>query len=394
MPAVPTRSPETDAQYLAEGGRHLRRAQQRHPEIKDQIEALLVGLENDETILKGSACRAYKAQHMAIIDKLLAGQSDPEKQRATALMRIKAALARRRGRPPQARTSSLKVTDATEEEVLKLLRYLAKRARGQANPHPVCMLAMYMYFVPRTGCRPVEWSNAAVEGSWLIVQSAKFSNGRSGFESRKINLAPFPSKVIEAAAVFSRCVRESIAQFKDFEHWRNAIAELLARCCKALKLRRLSLYSLRHVALATWARAGVAPWEIAALAGHASLNSARHYAGARHGWTASDGIAAADPARVAALQERHATASISNTASAVGEASSLIQANSPPEEDFDFSMPEPPKPETRVEKLGQMTMQAWVQNMVDKAGGLRKSTGQRPLGFDPGNQPDIKPKGE
>ncbi|MBM1173019.1 hypothetical protein [Microvirga arabica] len=370
----------------------MRRAQRQHPEIEDLIEALLVGLENDHTILKGSACRAYKAQHMAIIDKLLAGQPEPEKQRDAALMRIKVALARRRGRPPQARTSSLKVTDATEEEVLKLLRYLAKRARGKVNPHPICMLAMYMYFIPRTGCRPVEWSNAAVAGSWLIVQSAKFSNGRSGFESRKINLASLPSKVIEAAAVFAQCIRLSVAQFKDFEHWRNAIAELLARCCKALALRRLSLYSLRHVALATWARAGLSPWEIAALAGHASLNSARHYAGARHGWTASDGTADADPARVAALQQRHAGASATTRASVVGETSSVAQVN-PPKEEFDFDMPALPKPEVRPKIHGQMTMQAWVENMIDKAGGLGAGARRPITGIDPGDAPDTKPEG-
>jgi hypothetical protein len=220
--------------YLEEGRRHLRHAQQQYLTIHDPIEALLVAMENDQTILKGSTCRLYKQQHIAIIDEILAGQPDAARRRALSLGRIQVALQRRRGRPPKARTSSLKVTDATKDEAAVLLRYLAKRGRGEANAHLVCMLALYLYFVPRTGCRPIEWSNASVEGTWLVVRNAKNSNGRSGYETRRIGLESFPPKVIEAAAVFARSVPKSISDFKDFAHWRNALAELLARCCNKI----------------------------------------------------------------------------------------------------------------------------------------------------------------
>jgi integrase len=388
LPTVPTRSAETAAEYLEEGRRHLRHAQQQYPTIYDPIEALLVALEDDQTILKGSTCRLYKQQHIAIIDEILAGQPDAARRRALSLGRIQLALQRRRGRPPKARTSSLKVTDATKDEAVVLLRYLAKRARGKANAHLVCMLALYLYFVPRTGCRPIEWSNASVEDTWLVVRNAKNSNGRSGFETRRIGLRSFPPRVIEAAAVFARCIPESISGFRDFSHWRNALAELLARCCKTMKLRRLSLYSFRHVALATWARAGASPWEIAALAGHASPRTARrHYASARHGWILLDGIVTAEPSRVTALQQKQLETSLTNENQTAAGPITEVQANASAEDDkFDIEdLPEPAAPSKA--HIWRPWLEQWEPNQAAMA-----MNRQRDDRLDSIDDPDIAPR--
>lgn len=163
------------------------------------------------------------------------------------------------------------------------------------------MLALYVYVVPRFGCRPVEWMNASVEGDVLFVKNAKFSNGRSGFEERSFDLSGYNSRVIEAVKAFAVFAPLSAGEAAAFELWRNALAELLARACAKSGLRRLSLYSFRHVALATWKKAGLAPWEIAALAGHASVKSASAYAGKTKGWSAS-AIPRAEPERIAALE--------------------------------------------------------------------------------------------
>jgi integrase len=374
--------------YLEEGRRHLRHAQQQYLTIHDPIEALLVAMENDQTILKGSTCRLYKQQHIAIIDEILAGQPDAARRRALSLGRIQVALQRRRGRPPKARTSSLKVTDATKDEAAVLLRYLAKRGRGEANAHLVCMLALYLYFVPRTGCRPIEWSNASVEGTWLVVRNAKNSNGRSGYETRRIGLESFPPKVIEAAAVFARSVPKSISDFKDFAHWRNALAELLARCCNKIKLRRLSLYSFRHVALATWARAGASPWEIAALAGHASPRTARrNYAGARHGWLLPDGLVTADPSRVTALQQKHSEASLTDEIQTAAEPVPEVQATSSADKDkFDFSVLHEPATPIK-EQIWRPWLEQWAPYMAATAMDRGPDDG-----LDPSDEPDIAPR--
>lgn len=58
----------------------------------------------------------------------------------------------------------------------------------------------------------------------------------------------------------------------------------LARVCKRCGVRRVSLYTLRRVGIAT-AKAWMTPAEVAAAAGHASTRTApAHYAKRRHGW--------------------------------------------------------------------------------------------------------------
>lgn len=51
-------------------------------------------------------------------------------------------------------------------------------------------------------------------------------------------------------------------------------AERLAPICRRLGLTRILLYTLRHVAIATWKRAKVGRVTIAAMAGHISVKTA------------------------------------------------------------------------------------------------------------------------
>lgn len=294
------RSPETERAYQIEARRHLRRAHKRHPEA-DLLEGLMLSVTDDPTIIRSATARVYKQELIAAVDILVSRGQALASARADAVKRIGAALTARSGIPDEPRTASRKVKDATEAEALAVFRYLARRARGRGNIHPICMLALYVYLVPRLGCRPVEWMNANVEGDVLRVRSAKFGNARSGFEERSFDLSGFDPRVIEAVKAFAAFAPLSAGEAAAFELWRNGLAELLARACAKLGLRRLSLYSFRHVALATWKKAGLAPWEIAALAGHASVKSASAYAGKKKGWSAS-AIPRAEPERIAALE--------------------------------------------------------------------------------------------
>ncbi|SIR08656.1 hypothetical protein [Bosea sp. TND4EK4] len=271
------------------------------PSQRDLLEGLVLSVTDDPTIIKSATARLYKQELIAAVDILVSRGQALASSRANAIEQIGAALAARSGIPDEPRTASRKVKDATEAEALAVFRYLAKRARGRGNIHPICMLALHVYVVPRFGCRPVEWMNASVEGDVLFVKNAKFSNGRSGFEERSFDLSGYDSRVIEAVKAFAVFAPLSAGEAAAFELWRNALAELLARACAKCGLRRLSLYSFRHVALATWKKAGLAPWEIAALAGHASVKSASAYAGKTKGWSAS-AIPRAEPERIAALE--------------------------------------------------------------------------------------------
>jgi integrase len=294
------RSPGTELAYQAEARRHLRRAHKRNPKA-DPLEGLVQSVVEDPTIIKNATARLYKQELTAAVDILVSEGRALASARAEAVEQINAALAARTGIPGKPRTASRKVKDATETEALAVFRHLAKRARGRVNTHLISMLALYVYIVPRLGCRPVEWLNASVEGKVLRVRSAKSGNGRAGFEERSIDLSEYDPRVIEAVRAFALFAPLSAGEAATFALWRNALAELLARACAKCGIRRLSLYSFRHVALATWKMAGLAPWEIAALAGHASVRSASAYAGKKAGWSAS-AIPRAEPERIAALE--------------------------------------------------------------------------------------------
>jgi hypothetical protein len=83
----------------------------------------------------------------------------------------------------------------------------------------------------------------------------------------------------------SGMIRTLIERHGSWQKLHDILAERLARICRRLRLVRISLYGLRHAAIATWKRAKLSRIEIAAMAGHISIKTAsRHYAPSKHGW--------------------------------------------------------------------------------------------------------------
>jgi len=81
----------------------------------------------------------------------------------------------------------------------------------------------------------------------------------------------------------------------------DRFAKALAAACDACKIRRISLYTLRHQSLAT-AKVTMAPEEVAAFAGHGNVNTAfTHYARRRSGWDVKPAVAVS-PAEVALVR--------------------------------------------------------------------------------------------
>ncbi|WP_460451746.1 site-specific integrase [Alsobacter sp. SYSU BS001988] len=282
-----------------------------HPDVADPIEALVISVENDKTVLAGATVRRYKAEMLAQLDQLTLealGRALATEQhasvrlrRAAAAHRITEALAARRGKP-EPRTSARKIF-ATKQQARILFRALAKEAI-ETGDLQIVLLGLLLFFVPRVACRPVEWIDAKVEGDSLVVNCAKNTNERAGFPSRSIGLENYSTKIKVAAAVLVKHLPRVLAAWKDYRGWHGAISELLARRCASLNLPRFSLYSFRHIAIGTWIKAGLAPWQIAALAGHASLKTARKHYGTRGAWDPDEPLATPDPDRAAALRDR------------------------------------------------------------------------------------------
>lgn len=165
--------------------------------------------------------------------------------------------------------------------------------------------------------------DASVEGTALTIRNAKFGDERAGFAYRTMDLAEFDPRVIEAIAAFASLVPLSVGDDEEFEAWRNRLAELLAWAYAKCGVRRLSLYSFRHVALATWTKAGLAPCEIAALAGHASRKSASTCARKGKGWAAR-ALPRVDLERVAALEAGYHTTAAQPPADLTRDAAEFV----------------------------------------------------------------------
>ena len=151
---------------------------------------------------------------------------------------------------------------------------------------------------PYLGLRPCEWLNANVVVNTLQISTAKRGNGDSINDVRSIQLTSLPPNVVKLVSGLIDELRLLFAESN--KSWRRILGRLgerLARVCARIGIRRWSLYTIRHVAVASWKKAGLSNGEIAALAGHSSTRTARqHYAGGRHGWKADFACARLDPA--------------------------------------------------------------------------------------------------
>ena len=158
-----------------------------------------------------------------------------------------------------------------------LLADFARRSRLPSGlDRTDTVLSMLVKVSPYVGLRPCEWLHATIVGQNLNVLNAKCGNGRALGQMRVIGLSWLPLKIITLVSHLIRQVQLLFAEVGS--NWRKILGRLgerLARVCARIGIRRWSLYTTRHVAIANWKRASLSDAEIAALAGHSSTRTAR-----------------------------------------------------------------------------------------------------------------------
>lgn len=284
-------SKATEAKYLRDGQRLLARSAALYPDMPE-LEALLTEAQEGD-VLMAATIRRYRPPYAAAVDLIAtAGMADPQ-QCDFAYQEICTHLSARKGIPDPLRTGAAKNL-ATKQEAEKT--FLASKALALATKDPVPVaVALYVFVAPRIGIRPIELIGARLVGKKLIVRNAK-RKPRQRLE-RSISLKRFAESFIEAVRWLIILANVGVTLYQEpergydleraFELWRNKLASCLARISKEVcgDDRRLSLYSFRHIAIATWKAAGYSAETIAALAGHLLLSSAgRYYAPAKAGW--------------------------------------------------------------------------------------------------------------
>jgi integrase len=276
MPETDGRSPKTDDAYAKRGRQQLKRAQAKYPDAEDAVDALSQLYAQPDLTLRSSSTRTYKAAMIYTLE----GEVDEgrlERQRALdGIEEISRLLIQRRGRP-KPRTSRLKYLEITEEEFALISDDLRQRAE-KADTLDM-MLRLLLESSARTGARPSELLHARLVGRMLLVLNGKNSHGRAPGITRRIALERMSEPLLKATSCLLATIKLLVAKYGSVERVCRILSERLARVCKRLGLVRFSLYALRHVAIATWKRAGLDPIEIAALAGHISTRTAwRSYA--------------------------------------------------------------------------------------------------------------------
>jgi integrase len=187
-------------------------------------------------------------------------------------------------RGPDARHSGPRRTAARKRKSLPYAEWtlLMQTVRNSPSPDGRLLLC-FLIFGPALFLRPSEYLAARVEGNVLVVRNGKATNGRANGEERSRDL-DMPASVIDELATFLALLAEAAQTAGSPERLFDRLSARLARVCKRCGVRRVSLYTLRHVGIAT-AKAWMTPAEVAAAAGHASTRTASaHYAKRRHGW--------------------------------------------------------------------------------------------------------------
>jgi hypothetical protein len=313
----PTQSPGTKKAYArrcrqlaAAAQRALAKASGQRADSIDLTPNMLV----DFVIAKKSGYRAnsWRVVRSAVISTLEKTAALVDEAVATE---IKTAIERLKQEKPapekekKPATSRTKDKSPSENDLIRIEHEaLARQTEGSID------LVKYFKAALQTGLRPCEWPRARFGKSsrdgyrWmLVVENAKATNGRAHGPARTLYWEELEPEVVQDILVWIK-----IAQDSDFDRRLNTIGHALWEITRELWPRRKkwpTVYSARHVAIATWKafylREGQSPLErlealaiIATLSGHGTDDTAtRHYARAN---AASDKkvVPTADPAEV------------------------------------------------------------------------------------------------
>lgn len=336
LPPSGPAAPETIAEHCRIGRRWISRAQGAYPGLLPEDALALVQARSG--VLDASSVGRYRAdlKYGLLENMTLAGRQD---EFPAAWTKVNDALTKRRAviAKEDWRTSALKIMDATEAEARALFDELKRHALRHGNPNAI-LAALFTLIAGHCGFRPIELRGARLVGRTLILPNAK---KRPGHEpTRSMNLAGLHGDVLAGIELMLRLIDHELSK-AEFAQWQKVLAQQIRRACIRLGIRKLSLYSFRHVAIASWAAAGLPAEEIARLCGHLSIRTAhQHYARAQvgHKRKAVARAVPSAPLEAAVPLDRPESTAQERTASDPGKPGAL---NHPAPTDFSEDLPRP-----------------------------------------------------
>lgn len=279
--AMPTREPSTIAAYRREYCGLISRSK---PDADaDDYSRLLHTIDwfaRQNGAWAAATIRKYGASlRLAVEDWTLAAINTDAARISRLHLDLNIAKPAPRDRAQAPRTSAKKRISFTWDERKRLVSHLAESKTTTGR-----LLAGMIGVGALVGLRPREWINARVVGDELIVQCAKRTNGRGVAKERPVTLAALSAAQRRSLMRFVDRFQKEAAKVGVWQRFHERMAKALTRACQKLNIPEISLYTLRHQAVAT-AKRYMTQREVAALFGHATVTTAtRHYARRRGGW--------------------------------------------------------------------------------------------------------------
>lgn len=275
--AVPERSPKTRETYRREAARLLAKAD---PDgVLSEPHRLLAaarGFAQAHDTWARATISVYRASLRQVAEDLAAaGHLDADVAAEVEALVAAGPTPRSSKKPRQ--TSGRKRRSLPQAERDALVAHLAT-GRTRTTRLLAALVAL-MSIIP---IRPSEWRRARVVSGHLFIVCAKRSNKRAIARVRRVQLLDEATEIVAARTV--KELRGQIAAAGSWEKLYARLTKALTRECEKIGIAPISLYTLRHQAIAT-AKRHLAIEVVAALSGHASSTTATHYyAKRRSGW--------------------------------------------------------------------------------------------------------------
>lgn len=274
---------------------HIERAQRSFPSLP-LVAALVAEANRTRGGLTKSSVGVYIHDHRLIMRRLVEAGLATQDEAREALASIVPALERRHDAKVPARTSGNKSTTLTARELKTVFAALKSEALAGGKTW-MALVALLVASLSVLGARPIEMTTLTRSGPYLRIQTAKRSARAAPY--RVYDARRVPESWIAAMVMVAEILaQEADVDVDGFYRLLRHLSQILGRTSKAVIGRRICSYTLRHVTLATWKRACISPDDIALLAGHISVRTARHYAPARSGHVGPVVIAPVAPALV------------------------------------------------------------------------------------------------
>jgi hypothetical protein len=135
-------------------------------------------------------------------------------------------------------------------------------------------IAGYLMIASRVGWRPGEIVDVWLDGSYLCASAEKNTNGRGLCPTCEVDLRAYPQHLIEKLEAWILETERVATEYGGRWNLREAAKKRISRACEDLGIPPISLYTLRHHAIACLKRSGYSREEIAVIVNHTSTRTA------------------------------------------------------------------------------------------------------------------------